>query len=246
MNRRTFIHQIGVSSLGVTLLPSIGWKINTLQNDLYDTLIGKDSKFLVGTSFKLHQDAFNAFNAMSTEANKDGINIKVVSAHRSFERQKSIFESKYRRFTAQGLDPVDALNKIIEYSTIPGTSRHHWGTDLDIIDGNAPLPNDPLLEEHFYGNGPYCKLKVWLNKNAHRFDFHEVYSNDPHRKGFAFEPWHYSYAPVSIPYLKAYKEIDLFTLVNQENLLGKRYLTQEFLMQYKANQILDINPRLLP
>ena len=27
---------------------------------------------------------------------------------------------------------IDAINEIIRFSTIPGTSRHHWGTDIDI------------------------------------------------------------------------------------------------------------------
>ena len=36
------------------------------------------------------------------------------------------------------MDDEAAIDKIIEYSTLPGTSRHHWGTDIDIIDAGPP------------------------------------------------------------------------------------------------------------
>ena len=36
------------------------------------------------------------------------------------------------------LEPKKAISEIIRFSTVPGTSRHHWGTDIDIIDGNFP------------------------------------------------------------------------------------------------------------
>ena len=42
---------------------------------------------------------------MKSAAAKDNISIEVVSAYRSFERQKEIFEGKYKRFTGQGLSP---------------------------------------------------------------------------------------------------------------------------------------------
>ena len=60
--------------------------------------------------------------------------------------------------------PEAAIEKIIEYSTLPGTSRHHWGTDIDLVLGDIEVEGDLLLEEHFHQGGPYEKLRLWMEK----------------------------------------------------------------------------------
>ena len=141
--------------------------------------------------------------------------------------------------------PIEAVERIIKYSTIPGTSRHHWGTDIDIIDANYPKPKSVLEEENYYGNGPYCKLKEWMNEHSESYGFYEVYTKNPNRKGFEYEPWHFSYAPVSIPMLKAYQKLDIKSILKEENVLGNANFSKEFINKYKTENILDINPKLL-
>lgn len=244
MNRNHFLKTLGLSGILVSIFPIKSFAF--IQNKFTrDELIGKGNPSLLGEKFKMQKDAYASFLKMKAEASKENINIELVSAYRSFEKQKQIFENKYRLFISEGLPPLEAIHKIIEYSTIPGTSRHHWGTDIDIIDTNAPRPESVLEEEHFYGNGPYCKLKEWLNKNATSFDFYEVYTNNPDRKGFKYEPWHFSYAPISKSMLQEYKKLDLKKVFQEENILGNEYFTNEFLNQYRNEQILDINPELL-
>jgi len=228
------------------LLPLISF--NTLQGKFTrNQLIGKGNPDIIGDSYtsKMHKNAKNAFLKMKKEAAKEGINIEVVSAYRSFQRQKEIFERKYKRYTKQGLSPEQAINKIIEYSTIPGTSRHHWGTDIDIIDANATRPKNVLVAENFYDDGPYCKLKEWLDLHSEEYGFYEVYTNNPNRKGFKYEPWHFSYAPVSKPMLQEYKTLDLKTILKEEKVLGNEYFSEEFISKYLKENILDINPKLL-
>ena len=228
------------------LLPLISF--NTLQGKFTrNQLIGKGNPDIIGDSYtsKMHKDAKNAFLKMKKEAAKEGINIEVVSAYRSFQRQKEIFERKYKRYTKQGLSPEQAINKIIEYSTIPGTSRHHWGTDIDIIDANATRPKNVLVAENFYGDGPYCKLKEWLDLHSEEYGFYEVYTNNPNRKGFKYEPWHFSYAPVSKPMLQEYKKLNLKGILEEERVLGNEYFSEEFIQKYRNQNILDINPELL-
>lgn len=209
-------------------------------------LTGKGNKEISGSGYTstMHRETAQALAKMQTAALKDGIRIEVVSAYRSFKRQKEIYERKYRSYLSQGLPPTEAIEKVVEYSTIPGTSRHHWGTDLDLIDGNAKRPKNVLNPLNYEGEGPYCALKEWLIKNAHRFGFYEVYTNDPERKGFKYEPWHYSYAPVSVPMLRAYKKLDLEALLKKEKLAGSEYYTPQFIAAYRRDHILDINPEL--
>ena len=120
------------------------------------------------------------------------------------------------------------IKKIIEYSTIPGTSRHHWGTDIDIIDANPMIQKNVLDPEKFKDGGPYFKLRNWLEKNAHSYGFYIVYTNDENRKGFKYEPWHYSYKSISKSMLQEFLKIDLIKLFENEDILGKEYLDTIF------------------
>ena len=243
MNRNSFIRTTLIGGISISILPNLSFMIPQ-ENYTRDQLIGKGNPDLSGTRFKMQKDAYSSFLKMKSDAEKENISIEMVSAYRSFERQKQIFEKKYQDFTNQGLSPIDAIKKIIEYSTIPGTSRHHWGTDIDIIDANAPRPNSVLESKHFHGNGPYCKLKDWLNVNANQYGFYEVYTDDPNRKGFKYEPWHFSYAPISKKMLQSYKELNIKEILQEENILGSNYFSEEFISNYRNENILDINPEL--
>ena len=142
---------------------------------------------------------------------------------------------------------MDSINKIVEYSTIPGTSRHHWGTEIDLIDGAVQRPEgDVLLEEHFHGEGAFCRMKEWMNENANSYGFYEAYTNTPERKGFKYEPWHFSYAPLSKPMLKAYQNLNIKSIIENIEIQGSDYLTATFIEDYIKYHILDINPILLP
>ena len=245
MNRNHFLKTAFLSGLALTYIPLSSFH---LIQEKYNKnqLIGKENSAIIGDTYtsKMHKEAKVAFEKMKVAALKDGINIEVVSAYRSFQKQKSIFENKYKRYTQEGLTPIKAVEKIIEYSTIPGTSRHHWGTDIDIIDANYPKPKSVLKEGNFYGNGPYCKLKEWMDRHSEFYGFYEVYTKNPKRKGFKYEPWHFSYAPVSIPMSEAYQKLDIKSILKEEKILGHECFTEEFIDKYKTENILDINPKL--
>ncbi len=215
-----------------------------MQELTKELLMGKGSPQFLGTSFKLEKDTFNAFKQLRAAALKEGIAIEVVSAYRSYNRQLQIWTNKYNRFTSEGMTPQDAMNKIIEYSTIPGTSRHHWGTDIDLIDANAPRPDSVLEPNNFHGKGPFCKFKDWMNIHANSFGFYEVYTNNANRKGFKYEPWHFSYKPTSLPYLNAYKKLDIKFELQNDAFAGTPFFTESFIDNYIQNNILDINPEL--
>jgi LAS superfamily LD-carboxypeptidase LdcB len=246
MNRKEFIQRTTLLGIAISIFPGFSLVENS-QMYTREQLIGKGNPDIVGDSYtsKMHKDAKEAFLKMKFEAAKAGIQIEVVSAYRSFQRQKEIFEGKYKRFTESGLSPSEAIEKIIEYSTIPGTSRHHWGTDIDIIDANAPRPKNVLQPEHFHGDGPFCKMKDWLNEQANSFGFFEVYTNNANRNGFKYEPWHFSYAPVAKPMLEAYKKLDVKQILLEEKIMGATHFSDSFIAKYRSENILDINPQLL-
>ncbi len=242
MNRRKFT-QLSVLSAVAASLPITSFAssqtITTLE------LLGQGNPSLItGPDYKLRPQASQAFLQMQTAAKEDGITLKVVSSYRNYAHQNRIWERKFKRFRESGLSPTPSILKIIEYSTIPGTSRHHWGTDIDIIDGNPDVSGDVLVPSKFHGTGPFCAMKEWMDANANKYDFKLVYTDAPDRKGFKYEPWHYSYAPLSIPYLKAYRQLDIKAILQEEKLIGSDSFNQEFMDQYINDNILDINPAL--
>ncbi len=244
MKRRQFISTT-IAAGGLVLSPS--FRLFSLsQVYTRNQLIGKGNPDLRGESYltTMHKDTAIALQKMRGAASQEGIELEIVSAYRSFQRQKEIFERKYRDFRSKGIEPEKAIEKIIEYSTIPGTSRHHWGTDLDLIDGNAPRPKNVLQAANFHGQGPFCKMKEWMNAHAKEFGFYEVYTDEPTRKGFKYEPWHFSYAPVSVPMLKEYASLDVKAILSEEKVLGNEYFSDAFIKKYRAENIFDINPLL--
>lgn len=206
-----------------------------------DDLTGRSTRIFYGEGYELQKQANDAFLLMQKAALKSDVKIKVVSSYRSYEHQKRIWTRKYERFIADSLTSKQAINKIIEYSTIPGTSRHHWGTDIDIIDENVDEPKNVLSPQHFVGVGPFVKLKNWLDENSEKFGFYIVYTNDATRKGFKYEPWHFSYKPISKEMLTQYVKIDIQALLKEDKLVGSQNFTDEFISQYINGNILDIN-----
>ncbi|AEH00346.1 M15 family metallopeptidase [Lacinutrix sp. 5H-3-7-4] len=210
-----------------------------------EELIGKGNPKLFGEGYKLRKEAYIAFKKMQTAALKSNIKIGAVSSYRSYAHQKRIWERKFKRNSSADLSPKDNVKKIIEYSTIPGTSRHHWGTDIDIYQTNVKQPNGILQPKNYHGNGVFCKLKEWMDANSKQFGFYLVYTDKVDRKGFKYEPWHYSYKPLSKTYLKAYKKINVSELLKKDKLLGSDNFSEAFINQYTKENILDINPELL-
>ena len=147
-------------------------------------------------SMYLRHEVLEAFKRMSKAASQDGINLIIVSGTRNRNRQLEIWNEKWNRFS--GSD-VERAEEILLYSSMPGTSRHHWGTDIDI---NSVDPD-------YFDSGRGAKEYEWLAENAIRFGFFQPYTaKDENRKeGYREEKWHWSYYPVANRLLKAYKRM---------------------------------------
>jgi LAS superfamily LD-carboxypeptidase LdcB len=243
MKRRKFLMQSGLGGLALTLpiFPGRAQEVSFTEAEL----TGKVDLDLYGEGIQLRKEAHDAFVEMKKAAYQDGIDIKVVSSYRGYERQRTIYERKYVLFTEEGLEPLEAVDKIIEYSTIPGTSRHHWGTDADLIDASKPTEGDVLVAEKFGPGGPFEDFKNWMDQHSEQYGFYLVYTDNPKRRGFKYEPWHYSYAPLSIPMLAAFRKMNIMKILQQDDFLGAEDLTAGFIRAYITDNILDINPDLL-
>lgn len=190
-------------------------------------------------------EAFLKFKQMQNDAKKEGVEIEIVSGYRNYEKQKSIWNNKYNKNFERRIFGVKNINRIIQYSTIPGTSRHHWGTDIDIIDKRFIPKGDLLIEKNYTENGIYSELFSWMKRNSKKYGFYLVYDDSPERKGFKFEPWHYSYKPLSVEFLQRFIDRNLlFKITQDSSLLGREFINNSFLESYLKENLLDINKKL--
>lgn len=164
----------------------------------------KDTNFsLIAATFTdkkniyLHKEAYRAFEKMAAAAAKDGIQIKIVSATRTFDAQKAIWEKKWIRSDYSKFPEQQRVKEIMKYSSMPGTSRHHWGTDIDI---NS-------LENSYFEKAEGEKLYNWMVANAASFGYYQTYtSKSGGRTGYEEEKWHWSYLPIAEPMLRAFQK----------------------------------------
>lgn len=228
----------------IILLLFSSLRIFSQTNYSEKTLTGRGDLYVIGETYRLQKEVYEAFERMKEEALKEGISIQIISAYRSFDHQKEIWNKKYSQYISEGFTPEKTVEEIIHYSSIPGTSRHHWGTDIDIIDSSAIQPKSILIEKNYEDNGVYAQLKKWMDSNSKKFGFYLVYTNDYYRNGFEYEPWHYSYRLISKPMLHAYSKVDLQHYFKEIDLNGSKYLTLKFLKKYYSEHILSINREL--
>jgi LAS superfamily LD-carboxypeptidase LdcB len=151
---------------------------------------------------------------MYEAAKKDGITLKIISATRNFSSQKGIWEAKWtgerivegKNLAKDVKDTVERAKIILHYSSMPGTSRHHWGTDIDIND----------LNDSYFTSGQGKKEYEWLVKNAPAYGFCQPYSPKGAERpnGYEEEKWHWSYMPVSRELARLYPQKVQYPMIN--------------------------------
>jgi LAS superfamily LD-carboxypeptidase LdcB len=197
----------------------------------------------------LHRGAVEAFVAMRAAAAESGHDLVPVSSFRDFEHQTRIWNAKFRGerplLGTDGL-PLDAssltdeqkVEAILVWSALPGASRHHWGSEIDVID-RAAMPPDyrpQLVPAEFAPAGHFTALNEWLEAEMGQFGFFRPYRTE--RGGVHPEPWHLSYAPVSLPATQALTPDVLAEALSAHDVLGKeivRLRLAEIHARYIAN-----------
>lgn len=180
----------------------------------------------------IHNDMLLAWNALSDAAQLNGYTLKIASGFRSFERQLSIWNRKFNgelvtknkqneTVDLTNLCDEEKVDAILVYSALPGTSRHHWGTDIDIYAENLLSADQKLQLEpwEYEQGGPFESLSLWLSHNAKAFGFFLPYDVD--RGGVAIEPWHLSFAPLAKPCLSELSLETLTQTIKQKDIFGK-------------------------
>ena len=197
----------------------------------------------------LQHDTLPAFISMREAARSEGIEIHIASAFRDFAGQQQIWDKKYLGerplYDAQGntrehgeLDLDQLIDAIVCWSAVPGGSRHHWGTEIDVID-IAAIPDGycvRLLPDEAQPGGVFDRLHRWLNANMETFGFFRPYRT--FRGGVHPEPWHLSFAPVASRALESLTLAAFQSAVHESSILGKERVlarSSEIYHRYIAN-----------
>ena len=168
----TFDLESMLQDLGITrsVIEACPMKICEECTDLVEA--GPD---LLGRPQKMTRETLEAWLAMKAAARADGLDLQIVSAHRSIEYQCELIRRK--------LDAGRTIEDILQVNAIPGYSEHHTGRAIDVHAGDGE-PLELTFELHPAFN--------WLCDNAARFNFHMSYPrNNP--EGIDYEPWHWCY-----------------------------------------------------
>jgi LAS superfamily LD-carboxypeptidase LdcB len=145
---------------------------------------------------------------------QQGFDLRVASGFRGFESQLRIWNAKARGerpvlddggvpLDIFSLAPRERVFAILRWSALPGASRHHWGTDLDVYDQASLPPNYRLrlTPDEVAPEGVLGRFHQWLGSVLPDSGFFRPYFTD--RGGVAPELWHLSYAPLAREYSRA-------------------------------------------
>lgn len=187
-------------------------------------LYGLSREHLVAVDkFLLETETSIAFDQMRQAAAKDGLDITLCSGFRDFQRQLGIWNNKAQgnrilldknnhEINAKELNNDALIDTILLWSALPGASRHHWGTDIDIFDANqVNVSQLKLIDTEYAVGGPCYALSCWLAEHSAEFGFFRPYFAN--QSGVSPEPWHFSYYPVANEYLNQFSLKDFSRLI---------------------------------
>lgn len=139
-------------------------------------LVNMDRKHTAndGKEYLLASGAYDKYIEMSDAAKQSGLSMRVVSAYRTEDYQRSLYNTKVR---------TSGFNYAEKYSARAGHSEHHTGLAIDI--GTTK------------GTFEYTAEFKWLKDHAHLYGYILRYPKGKEWiTGYAYEPWHYRYVGV--------------------------------------------------
>jgi len=217
-------------------------------------LMGLDDSHLIDcqSGQYLQPQVCLAFKEMQKAALADGIDCQIASGYRSFSRQLSIWQRKWTGEKAlldinekplefALLSDTEKLHAILTWSALPGTSRHHWGTDFDVYDSQSVkqcgVPLQLVKSEYEDASGPCFSLNNWLSKNAEDYGFNRPYQH--YKGGVAAEPWHLSYQTLAMQCMQHFDIAQLQQVLIEHHIGGLNLILDDIeniYQRYVLNQ----------
>lgn len=126
-----------------------------------------------------------AAQQMIAAGEAEGLSFNITSAYRSYDDQRSVFNTTMQSWIASGYTPLDAYDETKLSVQIPGSSEQASGLALDITSSEyAELDDEQASTEE----------AQWLAANCATYGFILRYPSDKTDiTGIVYEPWHYRY-----------------------------------------------------
>lgn len=140
--------------------------------ELLDNSYAKSGIYLV-------KEAKDELEKMISKAKEDGLNIRVISAYRSYTYQENLYNNYVKN---DGVENADT------YSARPGYSEHQTGLVVDVTKAYDNFNNFENTAEY-----------NWMLENSWKFGFILRYPKDKESiTTYSFEAWHYRYVGVEL------------------------------------------------
>ena len=172
-------------------------KVKRSNNPLFVIV---DKKHTERNIYLIHP-VYEAYKKMYEAALADGVKLIITSGHRTFMEQVYEWELRWNNPRTEIVfeNEIDKARFILQYRAMPGTTRHHWGTDIDL---NS-------FELAYYQTPEGIKVYNWLKENAETYGFYQPYTpfDEKRSTGYNEEKWHWSYKPLARLMLVKYLEL---------------------------------------
>ena len=148
-----------------------------LPNDYIPTdLVKINPKYTVSDKY-LTKEANNSLEKMVNDLKKDNLNLRVISAYRSYSYQENL----YNQYVLK-----DGTFKADTYSARPGYSEHQTGLVIDV-------DNIKTDYEHFHETEEY----IWMKNNSYKYGYILRYPKGKENiTTYQYESWHYRYVGI--------------------------------------------------
>ena len=189
----------------------------------------------------LHEQVIEPAKQLKVHAREAGFDVTVVSGYRDFSRQLLIWNNKAsgkRPLLSSDEKPIDITTlspkqrvfAILRWSALPGTTRHHWGTDFDVVD-MAAIDDQyaiQLTKQETEKGGVFAEMHSWLTSylSSPSTPFYRPYSID--RGGVSPEPWHLSYKPLAEEFEKTVSKSFIIEKIKHTDLYLKDVVLEHF------------------
>lgn len=226
-------HEVLIDTLGINYI------MGHFNPDSHPSFTKIPLRYADREGLYLRKDALKNFIRMYDAATTEGIKLQIRSATRNFDSQKGIWERKWDGNTilSDGINAATDINdntqralKILEYSSMPGTSRHHWGTDIDL---NS-------FDNEWFDTGEGLTLYNWMLAHAGKFGYCQPYTikGESRPDGYNEEKWHWSYMPVSRPLTQEAQD-----KLKNEMISGFKGAEQGIQIDVVKKYVLGVNPQ---
>lgn len=163
-----------------------------------DALTEINKEYLYEPSRKMyfHTKAYPFLETMLNNAKNEGVDLKIISAYRSFTEQTSL-KNEYSVTYGSGAN---------KFSADQGYSEHQLGTALDFTTSKTGADFNKFKNTESY---------KWLIENAYKYGF--ILSYPEGNNYYQFEPWHWRYVGKALA-TRLHEEDENFYDLNQSQI----------------------------